>query len=308
MEKRLSNINKKAAGEVIAIITLFAWSTSFISTRELLKSFEPVEINFFRYLLAYGLFWTVCRKKIPFRGLKKELPIMAMGLFGVTFYYYFQNVALDHTTMANAGVLTTLSGLFIVVLNRIFFKEKAFTPWFTAGLIAAIVGASIISLDGAKLEFNPLGDLFAIGAALCWAVYSMFIRVTAKENYDGLAIIRRTFFWGMIFMLPLLAASGCEQNWARFANTTNILCFLHLAVICSILCYYTWNISIKLAGMKTTSAYITASPIFSIAISLISGESMSFVCAVGVCLVLAGLVLTKLDKKTEEIPPVIDTE
>ena len=44
--------NKNTAGHLAALLTIFIWGTTFISTKLLLVDFQPVEILFFRFVLG----------------------------------------------------------------------------------------------------------------------------------------------------------------------------------------------------------------------------------------------------------------
>ena len=47
-------MNKDFSGHLAALLTIFIWGTTFISTKILLTDFKPIEILFFRFLI--GLF------------------------------------------------------------------------------------------------------------------------------------------------------------------------------------------------------------------------------------------------------------
>jgi len=47
--------HKKTAGHLAALITIFIWGTTFISTKILLVDFQPVEILFFRFVMGFGI-------------------------------------------------------------------------------------------------------------------------------------------------------------------------------------------------------------------------------------------------------------
>ena len=44
-------MNKDFSGHLAALLTIFIWGTTFISTKILLTDFKPIEILFFRFLL-----------------------------------------------------------------------------------------------------------------------------------------------------------------------------------------------------------------------------------------------------------------
>lgn len=70
----------------------------------------------------------------------------------------------------------------------------------------AMAGICLISgSSGAALSLNPLGDVLAIGAAIIWAVYSLLTRKIGDFGYHVVQATRRTFFYGLIFMIPVLS-------------------------------------------------------------------------------------------------------
>ena len=44
---------KYIQGHLFALATIFLWGTTFISTKILLRQFQPIEILFFRFLLGF---------------------------------------------------------------------------------------------------------------------------------------------------------------------------------------------------------------------------------------------------------------
>ena len=44
---------KNLAGHLAALFTILIWGTTFVSTKVLLRSFQPIEILFFRFALGY---------------------------------------------------------------------------------------------------------------------------------------------------------------------------------------------------------------------------------------------------------------
>ena len=88
-----------------------------------------------------------------------------------------ENVSLIYTSAANCGVIIALAPFFTALLLWILEKNKsAFSRNFVIGFILSISGVAILSFQGQKFGFNPLGDLIALGAPVCWAVYSLTSR------------------------------------------------------------------------------------------------------------------------------------
>ena len=47
-------VDRTTPGHLAALLTIFIWGTTFISTKILLKDFQPIEILLFRFLLGGG--------------------------------------------------------------------------------------------------------------------------------------------------------------------------------------------------------------------------------------------------------------
>ncbi|HPD89607.1 MAG TPA: DMT family transporter [Oscillospiraceae bacterium] len=290
-------------GHLCAGTAMFFWNTSYLSVKMLLEDFTPMELSFFRFLLAYPLLWLIAPRGIPFRSWKKELPLMGLGITGVTAYYFFQNTALTLTTVSNVGVLMSICGLMIAVLNRVFYKERTFTPTFVTGCLMAVAGAAIVTVEtSGAMDFRPTGDLMALGGALSWALYSVLNRKVGAEGYPEIALIRRTFFWGIVFMLPILPFTEFRIGAERFLRPETLLCFVHLSLFCSLFCYILWNIAVRNLGILTSGLYIYSGPAMAVMISvIILHEPMTAFSAAGILLILVGSLLAG-KKKSEEEP------
>ena len=95
----------------------------------------------------------------------------------------------------------------------------------------AMAGICLISgSSGAALSLNPLGDVLAIGAAIIWAVYSLLTRKIGDFGYHVVQATRRTFFYGLIFMIPVLFLMDFHVEAAQLMQLSNLgnLLFLGL--------------------------------------------------------------------------------
>lgn len=61
----------------------------------------------------------------------------------------------------------------------------------------------MVVFDGTKIHLSARGDLLAIAAALCWAVYSLFMGEMTHE-YGALTVTRKVFFYGLLTILPFI--------------------------------------------------------------------------------------------------------
>jgi drug/metabolite transporter (DMT)-like permease len=294
---------KPILGHLAALFTIFVWGITFISIKALLIPFTPVEIMFYRLILAVLVLFAVSPPRLPWsklnrQTLRDEWKIMAAGLCGVTLFFLFQNIALTYTLAANVSVLVSTAPLFTALLSRAFLHEKLKANFFL-GFAAAMAGIILIAFNGSLvLKLNPLGDLLSILAALSWGFYSVLIQKINASQGSMLGVTSKVFFYGLLFTLPVLPFFDFRLGIERLVVLPNLLHLLFLGAAASALCYITWNVAVHHLGSIKTSVYIYLIPIITIVASLlVLHEPITLVAGIGMALILTGMVLSEREKK-----------
>ena len=295
-------VNKKTFGHLAALLTIVIWGTTFISTKILLADFKPVEILFFRFVMGFVILLAIAPKRLKTKSRKEELTFVLAGLCGICLYYLLENIALTYTLASNVGVIISVAPFFTAIAAHLFMKsEEKLRIQFFAGFIVAMIGIVLISFSGQNLELNPLGDLLAIAAALVWAVYSILTKKISSFGYPVILSTRRTFFYGILFMIPTLFFFDFQPGLSRFANMTYLFNILYLGLGASALCFVTWNFAVKELGTVKTSVYIYMVPVITVITSvLILHEKMTVSAVIGTVLTLIGLFLSEYKQERNE--------
>lgn len=282
-------------GHLLAMLTVFLWGTTFISTKILLTGFEPVEILFFRFVIAFAVLALACPKRIKNTNLRQEIIFALAGLFGICLYYLMENIALTYTMASNVGVIVSVAPFFTAIAGHIVFKdgEKLYKSFFV-GFIVAMAGISLISFNGAELHLNPKGDILALAAAAIWACYSVCVKKIESFGYNTIVSTRRIFFYGIIFMIPALKIFGFNPDLSLLAQPKYLGNMLFLALGASAVCFVTWNYALKLIGVVKSSVYIYMTPVVTVVASfIVLHERITLMAATGTLLTLAGLILSE---------------
>lgn len=289
-------------GHAAALLTILIWGTTFISTKVLLRDFQPVEILFFRFVLGFLALLLVCPRCLRGTTRAQECIFAAAGLCGIALYYLLENIALTYTLASNVGVIISVAPFFTALLTQLFPKEREpLHPRFFLGFLTAMAGIVLLHFGGAKLQLNPLGDLLALLAALVWACYAVLTRKIAGFGYPTVLTTRRVFFYGLIFMLPALALSDFQLGLARFADWRALFNLLFLGLGASALCFVTWNFAVRILGAVKTSVYIYMVPVITVVTSaIILKEPVTPLAGVGMALTLLGLLLSESRGKKKE--------
>lgn len=285
-------------GHLTAFITISIWATTYISTKILLEAYRPIEILLFRFIMGYFVLLLVYPKKLKIENKKEEIILVAAGFCGVCLYYLFENIALSFTTASNVGVIISIAPFFTAVLNYCFVKkEEKMTSFFVIGFLVAMVGIGFISFNGVKMEINPIGDVLAVLAAIVWAFYSLLIKKISEYGYSVILSTRRTFFYGILFMIPTVFWTDFELGYERFFNMTYLFNLIYLGVGASAICFVTWNYAVKELGAVKTSVYIYLVPVITVVTSsIILKEKLTVLSIIGTVLTMVGLFLSEYKK------------
>ncbi|HBV41671.1 MAG TPA: EamA family transporter [Desulfovibrio sp.] len=285
----------KIIGHLAAMFTIIIWGTTFISTKILLEGFLPVEILFFRFVIGYTALLLLYPKKLKVTDRKHEPVFVFAGLCGICLYYLLENIALTFTFASNVGVIMSTAPFFTAILSHLFFiSEEKLRLRFFIGFVCAMVGIIFISYNGMKFTLDPLGDFLALSAALVWACYSLLVRKISKMGYPVFLSTRRTFFYGIIFMIPAAWFSDFRLDLFRFTHSIYLFNMIFLGLGASAFCFVTWNFAVRELGTVKTSVYIYLVPVITVFTSaLVLKEQLTALMGIGAALTLAGLILSE---------------
>ena len=284
-----------ARGHLAALLTIAIWGTTFISTKVLLEDFRPVEILFIRFVMGYLALWIACPRRLRGVTRRQEGSFALAGLCGVCLYYLLENIALTYTMASNVGVIISVSPCFTALLTHFLMRgEDRLRPTFFAGFAVAMAGICLISFNGSALALDLRGDLLALLAAFVWACYALLTRRIGALGCPTVLTTRRTFFYGLVFMLPALALSDARPDLARLLDPVDLGNLLFLGLGASALCFVTWNFAVKELGAVKTSVYIYLVPVITVAASVaILDEPFTWMTGVGTALTLMGVFLSE---------------
>ena len=291
---------------LLALAVVAVWGVTFVSTKVLIGAgMQPAAIFVCRFILAYFGLWvyTVLARK-PFQiwnGWKDELVFLILGITGGSLYFLTENTALAYTQASNVAFLVCSAPLFTAIFTILYSRfgksrfarglETVRLGWpLVGGTLLALIGMALMVFEGKKVQLSAAGDLLAIGAALCWAVYSLFMGQITRE-YGTLTATRKVFFYGLVTILPFL--DGCRESFSA-----DILCqtavwgnLLFLGFIASLVCFLAWNLVIDKLGNVTSTNYVYLNPIFTLLTAMaLLGERMTLMAAIGSVAILIGVI------------------
>lgn len=289
----------RLTGYCFAAFTVVVWGSTFISSKVLLEFYTPAQIMLTRFILAYCALWLLRPRRLALT-LKQEGVFFLLGLLGCTAYFYTENTALSYTLASNVSIIVAAAPIFTAILAH-FAGEERFRASTLAGFLVAFSGVILVVCNGTfVLKLNPKGDLLALAAAVCWAIYSVLLR-RASRGLDSILVTRRTMFWGIVTALPLVAAEGVPYPMAPLMTASGIANFLFLGLVGSALCFVLWNKAFRILGVVTTNTFIYLMPFITIvAARIFLDEPISLLALLGAVLITAGVVLSQRPSPAEK--------
>lgn len=287
--------SKKIAGNTTGFITVFFWGITYISTKVLLEVFNPIEILFTRFLMGLIFLIILYPKPLKIKDKRQEIYFALAGLTGVTLFYLLENIALTFTMASNVGVISALVPFFTGIVGYIFMKKKEkLNRNFFIGFLLALTGISFISFSGASIfKINPVGDLLAVTSVMIWGIYGNLTRILGSYGYNTIQVTRRTFMYGLVFMLPALYFFDFNIGISEVLEPKYLFNLLFLGIGASAICFVTWNYTVKALGPVRASLFIYLIPIVTVITSMIVlNEKLTIMSSIGVLFTFLGLLIS----------------
>ena len=182
-------------------------ATNIIVARGGVEYVPPISLAFWRWVTVFLIllpffFREIHQNKKSFN--KEFWKLFFLGSMGCGVCGAFPFIAGQSTTMINMGIIYTSSPIFIIILSVFFFKDKINTSRII-GLLLCVTGVLAIITKGKialLLDFKfTSGDLWMVGAAIGWAIYSIYL-LNWKSNFSLMARFTLIALFGAISLFP----------------------------------------------------------------------------------------------------------
>jgi len=286
--------DKKIILNLLALITVVIWATTFISSKILLNSFTPLEVMFYRFVIAYFLLLIIHPKFHKIHSLKEEAMFLLAGVTGGSLYFLTENTAVKISQVSNVGLIVATAPILTALLAHFFTKGEKLNKNLVLGFLIAISGVFLVMFNGNfMLKLNPIGDILALCAAISWSVYSITTK-TFGSKYNHLYLTRKIFFYALLTIIPFLFTSEFNFDVNKLLKFEVITNLLFLGVIASSVCFVVWNFTVDKLGVVKTNNYVYLIPAVTLILSvLILHEKVTLYSSLGALLIFIGVYVSE---------------
>lgn len=276
---------------VIAFVIVVIWGCTFVQTKILINSgLRPDEIFLFRFTLAYILILPLAGKRLFLDNWTDEALAAALGLTGGSLYFVTENYALAYGYCSNVALIVCLTPMITAIIVGCFYKSERMGRSAVFGSAIAFVGMALVVFNGNFiLQLSPLGDVLALAACLCWALYTLIIK-RLQDKYSNMLVTRKIFGYGLLTILPMLLVRGVDIELLVDGGAVVWGNILFLGCVASLLCFLGWNFCLERLGTVRATNLLYLNPVISITTSaIVLGERVTWIAILGAVLILAGL-------------------
>lgn len=292
--KKMMFKNRILLFHLLTALVVTIWGTTFVATKVLLQhGLGPVDIMFYRFVIAYFCILFISHKKFKADTWKDEFQLILAGLTGGNLYFVAENTALGITQASNVALLVCTTPIFTALFAYWLYKEPL-RKNMLAGSFIALLGVGLLVFNGSVLlEINPLGDLLSIVASLMWACYCLVLKPLSKR-YSTAFITRKVFFYGILTLLFYFLINPLETNQEILFQPIVVLNLLFLGVVASMFCFIAWNAAVKVLGPSRTANYIYVQPFSTLVLSsIILSEVITLTSLIGSLCIIGGVYLAE---------------
>ena len=258
------------------------------------------ELALYRAILAallIGVFLLVTKQKIPFKNIKKEVPILlASGVaMGINWILLFE--AYKYTTVSVATLSYYFAPVIVTVICPILFKEKLTGKQIICFVMSTLGLVMITGIGDVGGGSDFIGILFGLGAAVFYATVILLNKFI--KNVEGIHRTFLQFLAAVIVLIPyVLLTSGVTVGTLKVVGWINLLIvgLVHTGIT---YCMYFSSLK-ELPGQKAAIlSYID--PLVAVLISVtVLGETMTWWQVIGGVLILGFTLWNEIAPKDKK--------
>lgn len=291
-------MKKMTKSRIMLVLSMVIFGTIGLFVRKI--SVASGELALYRAVMAailIGLYLLVTKQKIPFRSIRKELPILLLSGIAMGFNWILLFEAYKYTTVSVATLSYYFAPVIVTIACPIIFREKLGTKeWvcFLMSTLGIILITGIGDLSAGDRHF--IGILYGLGAALLYAAV-----ILLNKYIKGVEGIHRTFLQFLAaaaVLLPYVFSTGGVT--LGNLDGTGWICLLIVGVLHTGITYCMYFSAIKELPGQEAAILSYTDPLVAVLVSVwILGESLTFLQAIGGIFILGFTLWNEISPRKE---------
>ena len=292
----MSTAARLSRGDLYLIAVTIIWGVNFPVSKTVLNVLDPVVFSALRYLSGGLLLIVVLLLRGQSLRLDRRdiLPLVGLGILGITIFQGLWAYGLNYTTAPKAAVLVSTAPIFGALLAGFMGRWPSPKAWF--GIVLSFVAVGVV-INGSVTEFNLgggtwLGDALMIGGSAVWAVYTA-LSAKPVQRLGAFRVMAFGMVSGGLALAVLAFPFLSSQPWSDMTPALWTATGFS-ATLAAALSFVWWYQGVALLGITRGMVYSYLIPIVAIIVSVAAfGADFNIVQVVASFVVLAGVQLTR---------------
>ncbi len=254
---------------LLTLAALF-WGGNYVVGHVLVQGVDPILMTEARWALTALLLGLLYRRQIADSRhlLQENAPaVLVLTLCGQVSFPLTLYIGLQTTSALNAAIYMSATPSMVLLINRLIFRDPVSARnWL--GVVFSTLGVIILLFQGnplhaASLHTFSVGDLWAMGSALSWALYCSLLRLKDRR-IPANGFVAVSSLLGALLLLPIVAfwlMRHPAQDWTAWREPFFLSGLAYLVIFPSWLAYLFWNKGIATIGATRGEIYTHIIPL-----------------------------------------------
>ncbi len=260
VEATMATKKDRTTAHILMVLLVINWGIDYSMAKNALELLDPLQIVFFKYLIAFCIFLIIkIAKKIKLNVTIRVLPIFILcAITGEILYYLCEYMALDYLPVSMVTIMLTFTPMLSVGIERLLYKIKS--NWkINIGILISIVGVGfIIGLEFGEISGRTLiGYGLCIGAIISWNAYN-FLTSKLRGDYHTVTVGFTQICCTAIICAPLGLRNLPSIELVTFDVVGSVL---YLGILSGGLGFFCYIYAIGKLGPTTNAVYSNFLPV-----------------------------------------------
>jgi drug/metabolite transporter (DMT)-like permease len=287
----------------LLVLTALFWASNMVLGRALGHDIPPFTMALCRWLVA-ALF-IIPQSLGDLKQYREQLVshwkiLFTLGILGIGGYNTFAYLGLQTTTATNGALLNSFIPIATILLSWLLLKKNLSIGEYL-GIVISFIGVITIVIKGnltgiTQIQVN-IGDFWVIVAVIDWALYTVLLHYRPKTITPQLLLSAMVIIGIVTLIAPVYWEINHLNHPLHFSPNT-IIGLIYMGIFPGYLSYVFYNRGVAEIGPGKASLFIHLMPVFGTLLAFVFlHESVHLYHALGIILIMAGIVLTMWVKK-----------
>jgi drug/metabolite transporter (DMT)-like permease len=278
--------------DLMLLVVALLWGSSYVVTKNLIQTTEPINLVFYRFLIAAILSVVFFGKHLKSMSQKELMAGFFLGVL-ITIGTIFAISGVEYTTVSKNSFIVSVNVVLVPFVYWAVSKKKPKLVSIIA-VILMTVGLAFLTLDFSG-EFNlNKGDIITLGCVIFYASHIVYSDIYSKK-YNPLSINMVAMITVAVISFMFLLIKG-NINFTIIKNNT--MDIIYLGVFPTFFC-----LNLQLFAQKYTTATHTAiilslESVFATILAIVFlGEILTLNMIIGCIIIFISVLTSELGEK-----------